>query len=490
MSIDALLLLGSVLILLSLAIAKLSDNLGVPALLLFLGVGMLAGSDGPGGIAFDDYGLARSIGTVALVFILFSGGLSTRWSAVRPSLWNAVSLGTLGVLLTALIVAAGATVLLDVPFTQALLLGAVVSSTDAAAVFSILQSRQVSLKGNLRPLLELESGSNDPMAIFLTLGLIDVLTGAAGSWTEILLRFFYQMGFGAVIGLAMGRAMVHLLNRTNFSYEGFYPVFALAFAALTYSMTAVINGSGFLAVYLAGVIIGNAEIVQKRSLFRFFDGLAWLGQIGMFLTLGLLVYPSRLLYVAGTGLAVSALLMFVARPVSVFIATMRSKMHWREKMLVSWVGIRGAVPVILATFPLLAGIPQAETMFNVVFFIVLTSALLQGWSILAVARWLNVDAPMEKRTPSPLEFEAPKGADTELMDFIVPYKSAVAGMPIVELGMPDDSLIALIIRNEKFLVPSGGTTLEPGDTVMVLVNTANVQRVREIFSAVKKEESQ
>lgn len=490
MSIDTLLLLGSVLILLSLAIAKLTDNIGVPTLLLFLGVGMLAGSEGPGGIAFDDAGLAQSIGTVALVFILFAGGLSTKWSSVRPTMWQAFSLATIGVLFTAVAVGWFVMELLDIPFLNAMLFGAVVSSTDAPAVFSILQSRHISLKGKLRPLLELESGSNDPMAIFLTFGLIDVLTGEASGPADLILRFFYQMGFGAVVGVVFGRLMTVLLNRLSFSYDGFYPVFTLAAAVFTYGITVLIGGSGFLAVYLAGLIVGNGDIVQKKTLFRFFDGLAWLAQIGMFVTLGLLVYPSQIGYVAVTGLAVSFFLILIARPVSVFVSLAASRMEWREKALVSWVGIRGAVPVILATFPLLAGVPNANALFNVVFFIVLTSALFQGWSIPVVARWLKVDAPMEKRTPSPLEFEAPKGADTDLVDFIIPFRSAHAGKPIVELGMPEDTLITLIIRNDKFLVPSGGTVLEPGDTVMVLVNKSNTQAVSEILGRVTTEQEE
>ena len=326
MSIDTLLLIGSLLILLSLVIAKLTDNLGVPTLLLFLGVGMFAGSEGPGGIAFDDAGLARSIGTVALVFILFSGGLSTKWSYVRPTMWQAFSLATFGVLLTAMAVGWFVMVLLDIPFMEALLFGAVVSSTDAPSVFSILQSRHISLKGSLRPLLELESGSNDPMSIFLTLGLVDVLTGAsAGGW-DLVLRFLYQMGFGALVGVACGRLMTFLLNRLNFSYDGFYPVFTLAAASFTYAFTAVVDGSGFLAVYIAGLIVGNGDIVQKKSLFRFFDGLAWLAQIGMFVTLGLLVYPSQIGYVAVTGIAVSFFLILIARPASVFVSLAASHM--------------------------------------------------------------------------------------------------------------------------------------------------------------------
>jgi len=480
--INSLLLIGSLLILLSIGIAKLSDNLGVPVLLLFLGVGMLAGPEGPWGIRAVDAGTARSVGIMALVFILFAGGLDTKWKFVRPVVWQSLSLATLGVLLTALVVGVFSQLFLGFTLVEGLLLGAVISSTDAAAVFALLRSKNVSLRGTLTPLLELESGSNDPMAVFLTTGLIQIYTVSESSAWDILLLFIYQMGFGAVIGLGLGKTMVYLLNHLRFTYQGFYPVFSIAFAAFVYAATSAINGSGFLAVYVAGVVVGNSEIVQRRSLFRFFDGLAWLSQIGMFLTLGLLVFPSHVAEVLGGGLLVSAFLMFVARPLSVFLSLALAKLHWREKVLVSWVGIRGAVPIILATFPLLANLPKAELLFNIVFFIVMTSALFQGWSIPQVARLLKVDGPLQLHPSYPLEFEGPRGTETELIDLVVPYSAAVIGRSLVELGFPEDSLIVLIIRNEDFIVPSGGSVLRAGDTLLALTTKRSLPTVREILS--------
>ena len=481
MAIEYLLLVGSVLILISIMLAKLSDNLGVPAMVLFLGIGMLAGSEGPGGIYFDDSALAQSIGSIALVFILFAGGIDTNWPGVRPTLRHALSLATLGVLITALAVGAFASILLGFSLLNGLLLGAIVSSTDAAAVFSVLRSKNISLRAPFKPLLELESGSNDPMAIFLTIGAIQLISDAQSSVGSLVLLFVVQMGIGAVFGYSLGKAMVFSLNRLKLAYEGIYPVLALAFAALVYGATASVGGSGFLAVYIAGLVASNSEFVYKKSLLRFFDGLAWLSQIAMFLTLGLLVFPSQILSILGLGLLVSGFLMFVARPVSVFISLSLSKFQWREKAFVSWVGLRGAVPIVLATFPLLAGIPDARLIFNLVFFIVLTSALLQGWSIPAVARLFKVDAPPELKRRFPLEFSPVAGVDTELVDLIVPYTSAAAGKSIVELGMPPDSLIVLISRNESFLVPSGGTILQEGDTVLVLVNKTNLPEGRGIL---------
>jgi cell volume regulation protein A len=486
MALEYLLLVGSILILASVAIAKLSDNLGVPSLLLFLGIGMLAGSEGPGGIYFDDAGLAQSIGIIALVFILFAGGLDTNWRQVRPVCWRAASLSTLGVSLTAFAVALFASIVLDLSLLTGLLLGAVVSSTDAAAVFAVLRSKNVSLRGQLKPLLELESGSNDPMAVFLTVGLIQLVTTPQTSLGSIVLLFVFQMGLGAAFGLGSGRAMVLILNRLRLSYEGIYPVFSLAFAALIYGATAAAGGSGFLAVYVAGLVAGNSEFVQKKSLLRFFDGLAWLSQITMFLTLGLLVFPSHIVPVVGAGLLLSAFLMFVARPASVFVSLVFTTMHWREKAMVSWVGLRGAVPIILATFPLLAGLPDAELIFNVVFFIVLTSALLQGWSIPAAARLLKLDAPLEQKRRYPIEFAPVEGIDTELVDLIIPYHSDAAGKSIVELNLPSDSLIVLISRADNFIVPSGGTVLQEGDTILVLVNKNNLSEVRAILAKQKQ----
>lgn len=481
-SIEYILLIGSALILASIAIAKLSDNLGVPALLLFLGIGMLAGSEGPGGISFDDPGLAQSIGVIALVFILFAGGLDTHWRGVRPVFWQATSLATIGVLLTAIAVGVFASTVLHVSVLTGLLLGAIVSSTDAAAVFSVLRSRNVSLKGQLRPLLELESGSNDPMAVFLTIGLIEILGKGEASTGSLAVSFVVQMGLGAALGIGLGKVFVFALNRLKLAAEGMYPVLALSFAALVYGLTTTLGGSGFLAVYAAGLTAGSSEFVQKRSLLRFFDGLAWLSQIAMFLTLGLLVYPSRIVPVAGMGLLASVFLMFVARPLSVFVSLLLTKLGWREKTLVSWVGLRGAVPIVLATFPLIAGVPDADMIFHVVFFIVLTSTLLQAWSIPAVARALRLDAPAASRRRYPIEFAPLEGVDTELVDLIVPYHAAAAGKTIIELGLPRDSLVVLISRDNNFLVPSGGTVLQEGDTVLVLVNKGNLPAVRAILS--------
>ena len=483
--IEYLLLVGSILVLFSVLIAKVSDRLGLPVLILFIVIGMLAGSDGIGGIAFDDLKLAQSVGIVALIFILFAGGFDTKWSSVKGVFWQAAGLSTLGVFLTAFFVAAFASWLLGFSLLDGFLLGAVISSTDAAAVFAVLRSREISLKENLTSLLELESGSNDPMAVFLTMGAIQLLTARETPVANIAVQFVLQMGTGLLMGLVIGRIMVVALNGLKIWFEGIYPVMVLAFVAFAYGATAIVGGSGFLAVYVAGLVAGNHEFVQKKSLLRFFDGFAWLSQIGMFLTLGLLVFPSEIVPVAGVGLLISAFLMFVARPVSVFLTMSLSKARWSERVFVSWVGLRGAVPIILATFPLIAGLPGAKMLFNLVFFIVLTSALLQGWSVPFAARFLKLDLPLKQKRRHPLEFSPVEGVNADLVDFTVPFGSTVTGKSIVELGLPQDTLVVLIGRDEEYIVPSGGTVLQEGDTLLVLASAESLPDVKERLSGLK-----
>ena len=474
---------SSLLLILSILASKISDRFGVPALLLFLGVGMLAGSEAIGGIYFDDPGIAQFVGVIALVFILFSGGLDTEWKSIRPVLKQGLSLSTLGVCLTAVIIGLFAGALLGFSPIEGLLLGAIVSSTDAAAVFSILRSKGISLRGNLKPLLELESGSNDPMAVFLTISFLQLVQQPAtnGLW-ELVLDFSLQMVLGVLLGYAFGRGIQLLANRLNLGYEGLYPVLTVALVLLTYGVTNKAGGNGFLAVYLAGIVAGNRDFIHKRSLMRFHDGLAWLMQIAMFLTLGLLVFPSRLIPVSGVGLVIAAGLMLVARPVSVIIGLSATRLSLREKLFVAWVGLRGAAPIVLATFPLLARIPQAELIFNVVFFVVLTSVLFQGTTIARAARWLHVDAPVIPKRLYPIEYNRVEGLKSELKELPIPKGARVAGRAIVELGLPDEFLIVLIARGEEFILPSGGIILQEGDILIVLSENEAFQRVERLVA--------
>lgn len=482
-TISYLLLIAGLLLFLSTLASKISERFGVPALLMFLAVGMLAGSEGIGRIYFDDPLIANFIGTVALAYILFSGGLDTNWRNIRPVLGRGLLLSTLGVAGTGLVLGLFVWGVLDFSFGGALLLAAIVSSTDAAAVFSVLRSRGVSLKGNLRPLLELESGSNDPMAVFLTIGLIELLTNPGASWVVLVPMFVLQMFVGAAVGLGAGKLAAILLNRVRLDYEGLYPVLSLSMVILVFGLAALLGGNGFLAVYLAGIVGGNSDILHKRSIVRFHDGLNWLMQIGMFLTLGLLVFPSHLVPVAGVGLGVSAVLMFVARPIAVYLCLWGSHFSVRERTLVAWTGLRGAVPIVLATFPLLANYPQSERVFNIVFFVVLTSVLLQGRSLMMVARWLGVDEPLASRPRYPLEFDRTEDIDGETCEFNIQPDSTSVGQRVMDLRLPANVLILLIRRGRKFLVPGGQTRIEPHDTLLVLAEQELLQATRDVFEA-------
>src|SRR5690242_8265578 len=390
-SVEAVVIIFSAMTIVSILTIHLSVRCGIPSLVLFLGIGMLAGSDGPGGLYFDNPALVQSLGVLALVFILFSGGLDTEWEGVRPVLWSGLSLSTITVFLTALSVGWFVSVVQGLSLLEGLLLGAIVSSTDAAAVFMVLRGRNTRLPKKLANLLELESGSNDPMGVVLTVAIIQLLTNPATSLYELLGFFVVQMTVGAALGVAMGELIRWTLNTLKLELTGIYPVLSVAFALLTYGLTAELHGSGFLAVYLAGLFVRRRTVAHKRSLLQFHDGLAWLMQIAMFLILGLQVFPARLLPIAGIGLLVALFLIFVARPLSVHIALLFSNISFPEQMLVAWVGLRGAVPIVLATFPVLAGIQQADTIFHLVFFIALTSVLVQGPPIPWITRRLQLD---------------------------------------------------------------------------------------------------
>lgn len=482
MSIETILFITAVLLFLSVVASKISDKFGVPVLIFFLTIGMLAGSEGFGGINFDDPWLAKSLGTVALIFILFAGGFDTNWKETRHVIRAGFILATIGVLMTAVTLGLFASYVLKISFLEGLLLGSIVSSTDAAAVFNILRSRNVSLRGKLKPLLELESGSNDPMAVFLTIGVIGLLQRPDMSIASLVPAFVIDMGIGTAAALAFSRVLIFIINHLKLSYEGLYPALLIALSLFTYTITTALKGNGFLAVYLTGIFLGNANLLHKKTIGHFYDGTAWLMQIVMFLALGLLVFPSQIFPVIGSGLLISAFLMFVARPLSVFVCLAPEKLNLREKTMISWVGLRGAVPIILATFPLLAGIPRAETIFNIVFFIVLTSVIFQGTSLPFVSKLLNVDAPLPNKRVYPLEFEYTGDIDAGLEDLIVPYNSKVVGKRLVEMNAPQGCLIVLISRDDKFFIPNGSTILQEGDVLLVLADKKDLQKLQAIVS--------
>ncbi len=482
-SVDTVLAALSLLLLASILASKVSVRLGIPALLLFLGIGMLAGSEGPGGVYFDDAWLAQLLGVVALTLILFSGGLDTQIEDIRPVLGQGLVLSTVGVLITALAVGGFTTLILDFSLKEGVLLGAIIASTDAAAVFSVLRGRSLGLKNGLKPLLELESGSNDPMAVFLTLGMIRLIEHPDASALELIPFFLRQMILGLLLGYGAGWLIRVGINRLRLEYDGLYPVLTVALALLAYGATSALGGNGFLAVYLAGVMTGNDNFVHKRSLKHFHEALAWLMQILMFLTLGLLVFPSRLVPLMGSALLIAVFLIVVARPLSVLLTLAWTRRGWPEKAFVSWVGLRGAAPIILATFPMLAGLPRSETLFNLVFFIVLTSILIQGTSLAAVAHRLGVSAPAQTRTAYPLEFVPTASLKNELIELTLAPGSPVVGKRVVELDFPSAALIVLLSRGGEFIIPGGSTTLEAGDTVLVFSAREYLPQVRSILGA-------
>ena len=401
LSLEYISIAAGILLLASVMASKLSSKLGVPALLLFLLIGMLAGSEGIGGIYFDNYSLAKMVGDVALIFILFFGGLDTQWQKIRPVLGQGLILSTVGVALTMLILGSFAWFILGsassfalgvhgIDWVEGLLLGAIVSSTDAAAVFSILKSSNLGLKDNLQPLLELESGSNDPMAVLLTTTLVRILVTADGSLVELTITLVVQLCVGTLVGYLSGRLMGWTTNRLELDTKALYPIITLARVLLIYGIATVLKGNGFLAVYVAGVVLGNLQFPYKETIVDFHEGISWLMQITMFLVLGLLVFPSQLLAIAPVAIAISLFLMFVSRPLSVLVSLALTKYNWRAKLFISWVGLRGAVPIILAIAPITASIADADIIFNVVFFIVLISVSIQGLTLAPTARWLKL----------------------------------------------------------------------------------------------------
>ncbi len=483
MSLESVFLGIAILLLLGVLASKASARLGVPALVMFLLIGMFAGSEGPGGVEFDYPRLAQSVGVVALIFILFAGGFDTDWASVRPILWQGVALSTLGVGLTAGLVAWFSVRVLNFSVLEGLLLGSIVSSTDAAAVFAVLRSRNVSLKPHMKSLLEFESGSNDPMAVFLTVGFISLLTNKNASLIDLLPMFALQMPIGMALGWVMGKVSVLVINRLHLEYDGLYPVLSLSLVLLTYGLADALGGNGFLAIYLAGLVMGHSRFVHKGSLMRFHDGLAWLMQIAMFLALGLQVFPSRIIPIIGIGLLVSLFLMLIARPLSVFITLAFTRMTVQEKTLISWVGLRGAVPIILGMFPILAAVPQADMIFNVVFFIVVTSVLLQGTSLPMVARWLGLDAPLPSTREYLLRLESPDSIRTGLAEITISSTSAAAGKQIVDLALPKQVVVMMIGRNNHAFIPTGRSILQANDKLLVFADRELLAETMKIIEA-------
>ncbi|MGQ0578410.1 MAG: potassium/proton antiporter [Betaproteobacteria bacterium] len=474
-------LIGALLVLLSIVVGSLSARTGAPLLLVFLAVGMLAGEEGPGRILFSDYQTVYLVGTMALAIILFDGGMRTHTESFHVGLWPAVSLATFGVILTAVIVGVAAAWLLELDLMKGLLIGAIIGSTDAAAVFSVLSSRGMRLKQRVGATLEIESGCNDPMAVFLTLVFIEVVRAGEHSlgWS-MMWEFVWQFGLGGLAGFVGGRVLVWLLNRVSLS-SGLYPLLAMAGGLVTYGTTTVWGGSGFLAIYLAGLILGNARVKSQGNILKVHDGMAWLSQISLFLMLGLLVTPSALIPTAVDALLVAIVLMVVARPMAVWLSLLPFSFPKREQVFIAWVGLRGAVPIVLALFPALVGLPESSVYFNVAFFVVLTSLVVQGWTVAPLAQALRLKLPTE-HAPYYSEFvEVPGHEGLRLLGYQVTELSPAIGRGVNQLQLPAGVRVVVVFRGGKVLESVSRLEITARDLVYVITTDEHMTLLDHLF---------
>ncbi|HEV8261286.1 MAG TPA: potassium/proton antiporter, partial [Burkholderiales bacterium] len=474
-------LASALLVLLSIVVSSLSARIGAPLLLVFLAAGMLAGEEGPGHILFSDYQTAYLVGTMALAVILFDGGMRTHTETFRVGLWPAVSLATVGVILTAGIVGLAAAWLFKLDLMKGLLIGAIIGSTDAAAVFSVLSSHGMRLKQRVGATLEIESGCNDPMAVFLTLVLIEVVgAGDQSLGWSLLWAFVWQFGFGGLAGIVGGRVLVWLLNRVSLT-NGLYPLLAMAGGLVIYGTTTVWGASGFLAIYLAGLILGNARVKSQGNILKVHDGLAWLAQISLFLMLGLLVTPSALIPTAVDSLLAAIVLMAVARPIAVWVSLLPFRFPKREQIFIAWVGLRGAVPIVLALFPALAGLPESSIYFNVAFFVVLTSLVVQGWTVAPLAQALRLRLPQE-HAPYYSEFvEVPGQASLRLLGYRVTELSKAISRSVNQLPLPPGVRIVAAFRDGKPLDSIGHIEIAAADLLYVITTDEHMALLDHLF---------
>ena len=474
--VELILLTLSLLFLISIVVSKAGGRFGVPVLLMFLFVGMLFGQDGFG-IHFDNLVLAQAVSTFALCIILFSGGLDTQIKDIRPIIKEGTILSTLGVLMTAGLTGVFIWLLagilmpgIQLSFMESLLLASIMSSTDSASVFALLRSKGLGLKNNLKPLLELESGSNDPMAYLLTVTLIEAILMGRTSPGDLALSLLLQIIIGAVAGLLLGRLAVKITNKINLPNEALYPVLLFACCVFIFSITYFIKGNGYLAVYIGGLVVGNSRFITKRSTVKFFDVFAWMSQIVMFLTLGLLVVPSELPSIAVPAIAISLFLIFVGRPLTVFACLIPFKTGFIDKLFVSWVGLRGAVPIVFAILPMAAGVPHAREMFNIVFFITLISLSVQGGTLSFVAKRLKLSDDDAAKDANDFELEFSEEIKSAMTEFTLTEKNLNKGPNLISMALPDKTLAVMVKRGRKYFIPKGNTELQIGDKLLVITD--------------------
>ncbi|KEI98093.1 potassium/proton antiporter [Clostridium botulinum] len=462
-----ILLISGVILFLCVISSKVLYKYGVPTLIIFLAMGMIMGSEGLGGIYFDNSQLAGKLCNFGLLFIMFSGGFETNWKTARPVAFASTVLATIGVALTALLVGIFAHYFLGMTFLEGMLLGSIISSTDAASVFSILRSKNLNLKNSLAPMLEMESGSNDPMAYMLTTIFLGLITG---NEQNIVMLITTQVLIGVLVGFLVGKVSLWLINNINLDIEGLYSVLAISVALLSYSIASAIMGNGFLAVYITGLVMGNSKLVQKVSLVRYFDGISWLMQILLFFTLGLLVFPSQLLKVALSGTATAAFIIFIARPIAVFLVLTLFKKPTKDKLLVSWVGFRGVASIVFATYPLIAGLSVADEIFNIVFFVALVSVLVQGTLFIPIAKKLDLVGEEETVLKTFNDYEE---FAAELLEVNIDKNSKIVGKSIEDMNIPRDILIIMVRRGEKIITPNGATVIKADDTIVFSAEDKN-----------------
>jgi cell volume regulation protein A len=470
-----LILVAGALLAAGLAAALLASRLRVPSLILFLGIGMAVGTDGTGWIEFSDYELARTVGVIALALILFEGGLTSGLIEIRPVLGSAVSLALVGTIVTAVLTGLAAAWIFDLDTLEGMLLGSIIATTDGAAIFALL--RGSTLRRKLARTLEGEAGLNDPIAILLVLGFIEWILDPRFGIDGMLGLFVEEIGIGLAVGALVGWAAVQILRRIRLDTGGLYPVASLTVAALAFGLADTLGGSGFLAIYLAGLVLGGARIPAKRTITTFHQGLAWVAQVALFLALGLLVFPGRLWEVALEGTLLALIVLFVARPAGAFAATALFPYSVRERLVLSWAGLRGAVPVVLATFPVIAGVPHSQEFFDIVFFAVLISTLLQGSTFEGFARRLGATTS-EAALPRPLaETGVVRRLGAEVLEHPVSEDDAIVGAQISDLGLPRDALVNVIVRGDQAIPPRGSTRLHAGDRLHLLVRQETAPEV-------------
>ena len=471
---ENILLIGSVLLFVSIVVSKTGYRFGVPTLLVFLLVGMFFGSDGLG-LQFHNADEAQFIGMVALSIILFSGGMDTKFSEIRPVLSQGILLSTVGVLLTTLFtglfiywISGFEHVSITMSLITAMLLAATMSSTDSASVFNILRSQSMNLKHNLRPMLELESGSNDPMAYMLTIVLIQFINSSGMGMMDILGSFCIQFIVGGASGFLLGRLAILILNKINLNNQSLYPILLLSFIFFTFTVTDLCKGNGYLAVYIAGIMVGNNRITNRKEISTFMNGMTWLFQIIMFLTLGLLVNPHEMLNIAVPALLIGVFMIVFARPLSVLICLLPfKKMNFNSRIFVSWVGLRGAVPIIFATYPVVANIPDSNQIFNIVFFITILSLVVQGTTISWIAKLLHLATPLEK-TGNDFGVEIPDEINTDLRDIILTEEMLAKGNRLMDMNLPKGTLVMLVKRGNEFMIPNGSLQLHAGNKLLII----------------------